>query len=215
MLEGHARSMDKARSGAGRYGRVCVMQTRLSQLALHAFCVVWKSSRKTEVKFEEAFEHPGFGKLSGEWTGFDVDNTDDPNCDWGALMTRRFLRKAQDSHELHVDGVSMKFSKAPQGIKGGIVPRQHRVSHGKGGYQRDRNRVLARLNANDFIEVYKPLCLSLPSNDGVKTRLTSLSTRSTNRYLVTRVIQCPPDPCRLGSSITPFCIFAKPFIWLT
>jgi len=26
-------------------------------------------------------------------------------------------RKAQDSYELHVDGASMKFSKAPEGVK--------------------------------------------------------------------------------------------------
>ena len=61
--------------------------------------------------------------------------------------------------------------------------------------------------------LYKPQCLSLPINDDVKTLLTSLSTRSTNRYLVTRVMQCPPDPLCAGSSTIPFCAFAKPFIW--
>ena len=64
--------MDKARSGAGRYGRVCIMQTSFRQLTLRASCVVWKSSRKSGVKCE-VFRDPGFGNVSGEWTGFDVD----------------------------------------------------------------------------------------------------------------------------------------------
>jgi len=68
----HAHSMDKARSGAGRYGRVCIMQTRLHQLTLRTSCVVWKSSRKSGVKFE-VFLDPSFGNVSGEWAGFDVD----------------------------------------------------------------------------------------------------------------------------------------------
>ena len=75
MLAGaleHARSLDKARSGARRYGRVCVMQTRLHQLTLRTSCVVWKSSRKSGVKFE-VFGDPGFGDVSGEWRGFDVE----------------------------------------------------------------------------------------------------------------------------------------------
>jgi len=95
-----------------------------------------------------------------------------------------------------------------------ITPRQHEVSE-KGGYQREGSYVLARLNEDAFIELYKPLCLSLPINDEVKILLASLFTQSTNGYLVTRVIQCPPDPRWSGSSrsTTPFCIFVKPFIW--
>ena len=69
----HARSMDKARSGAGRYGRVCIMQTRLYHFTLFTSCVVWKSSGKSGVKFELFRRDPGFGNVSGEWTGFDVD----------------------------------------------------------------------------------------------------------------------------------------------
>jgi len=98
-------------------------------------------------------------------------------------------------------------------LKEGITPRQHRVSQ-KGG---EGNYVLARpLNEDAPIELYKPLCLSLPINDDIKILLASLSSRSTNEYLVTRVIQCPPDPRCLGSSIstTPFCAFAKPFVWI-
>jgi len=64
------------------------------------------------------------------------------------------------------------------------------------------------------LDLYKPLMLSLPSNDNLKSLLTSFSTRLTNRYLVTSVIQCPPDPFRPGSNITtPLYSVAKPFVW--
>jgi len=63
----HARSMDKARSEAP----VCIMRTRLDQLTLRT-CVVGKSSRDNGVKLE-VFWDPGFGYVSDEWTGFDVD----------------------------------------------------------------------------------------------------------------------------------------------
>ena len=63
----HARSLDKARSGA----RVCIMQTRLRQLTLRTG-VVWKSSRENGIKLE-VFEDPGLDCVSGQWTGLDVD----------------------------------------------------------------------------------------------------------------------------------------------
>ena len=63
------------------------------------------------------------------------------------------------------------------------------------------------------LDLYKPLMLSLPSNDDLKSLLTSLSTSLTNRYLVTRIIQCP-DPRKLSSNITtPLYNIAKPFVW--
>ena len=53
--------------------------------------------------------------------------------------------------------------------------------------------------------------LSLPSNDDLKSLLTSLSTRLTNRYLVSEVIQYCDDP---DSGITRYlCDIAKPFVW--
>ena len=67
----HAQSMDKARSGAGRYGRVYIKQTRLRQSTLRIY-VMWQSSRENGVKLE-VFRDPGVGNVSGEWTGFDVD----------------------------------------------------------------------------------------------------------------------------------------------
>ena len=66
----------------------------------------------------------------------------------------------------------------------------------------------------DSLYLYKPLMLSLPSNDDLKLLLTSLSTHLTNRYLVTRIIQCPPDPCQPSSNATtPLYSIAKPFVW--
>jgi len=56
--------------------------------------------------------------------------------------------------------------------------------------------------------------LSLPSNDDLKSLLSSFSTRLTNRYLVTRVIHCPPDSDEPDSNITtPLYSVAKPFFW--
>ena len=64
------------------------------------------------------------------------------------------------------------------------------------------------------LDLYKPLMLSLQSNDNLKSLLTSFSTRLTNRYLVTGIIQCPPDPCQPGANITtPLYSVAKPFVW--
>ena len=66
--------MNKVRSGAERYGQVCIMQTRLPRSAktLQISSVMWKSSRMRGVKLE-VFHDPGFGDISGEWTAFDVD----------------------------------------------------------------------------------------------------------------------------------------------
>ena len=70
----HAQHMNKAHSGAERYGRACVMQTHLPQTTriLQISSVMWKSSRMRGVKLE-VFHDPGFGDVSGEWTALDVD----------------------------------------------------------------------------------------------------------------------------------------------
>ena len=88
-----------------------------------------------------------------------------------------------------------------------ITPRQHEIF--------SMGRILAR-NPTNFrlLNLYKPLILSLPSNDDLKSLLTSCSTRLTNRYLVTRIVQCPPDRLQPGSNITtPLYSVAKPFVW--
>jgi len=92
-------------------------------------------------------------------------------------------------------------------LKADITPRQHELS--------SKDHVMAWNRTNfSHLDLYKPLMLSLPSNDDLKSLLTSLSTRLTNRSLVIRIIQCPPDPCQHGSNITtPFYSIAKPFVW--
>ena len=69
-----AHHMNKARSGAERYGQIFIMQTRLLQTTriLRVSSVMWKSSRVCAVKLE-VFHDPGFGDVSGEWTALDVD----------------------------------------------------------------------------------------------------------------------------------------------
>jgi len=90
----------------------------------------------------------------------------------------------------------------------------------------------------ESVTLYKPFGLSLPNDHGVMTLLSSQSTRLTNRYLVTRVIQSPIDhsgefssshsityiQCPIVGSVsgldtnsssvaTRLCLFAKPFVW--
>ena len=72
-------------------------------------------------------------------------------------------------------------------------------------------------NLVDFCDLnpHNSLILSLPiANDNLKTLLTSLSTRLTNRCLVTRIIQPLPDPRKPGSNTsTSWYSIAKPFVW--
>ena len=70
----YAQHMNKARSGAERYGQLCVMQTCLPRTTriLQILSVMWKSSRMCGVKLE-LFHDPGFDNVSGEWTAFDVN----------------------------------------------------------------------------------------------------------------------------------------------
>jgi len=86
-----------------------------------------------------------------------------------------------------------------------IIPGQHKIS--------SMDKVAAkRVTAwnwtdNNHLDLYKPLMLSLPRNDDLKSLLTSLSTRLTDRYLVTRVVQSSDDP---DSSAKPYlCDTAK------
>ena len=95
-----------------------------------------------------------------------------------------------------------------------ITPRKHEISS-NGAYWRDNNYVMAHGDLGS-VDLYKPLGLSLPSNDDFKALLASLSTRLANRYLVTRVIQCSldPDPCWHFLDIPArLCSFEKPLLW--
>ena len=84
-----------------------------------------------------------------------------------------------------------------------ITPMQHKLS--------SEDRMIASNWMGFPLCLYKPLVLSLPSNDDLKALLTSLSTRLTNGYLVTRVIQYSDDPD--SSIIRYLCDIAKPFVW--
>ena len=67
---------------------------------------------------------------------------------------------------------------------------------------------------NCITYLYKPLGLSLPSNDDFKSLLVSLSTRLTDRYLITAVIQCDRNPRYCGSgSKSRWYNIVKPFVW--
>ena len=89
-------------------------------------------------------------------------------------------------------------------LKVDVTPRQHEIS------SKDHVTVWNRTNER-YLDLYNPRMQSLPSNDDLKSLLTSLSTRLTNRYLITRVIQYSKDSC----SSTMACLYsvAKPFTW--
>ena len=72
--QANARAMNKAHFGVARYGRICIMQTRLNHTTriLQISSVMWMSSRRCGVKLD-VFHNPGFCDALGEWTAFDVD----------------------------------------------------------------------------------------------------------------------------------------------
>ncbi|KAL4070148.1 heterokaryon incompatibility protein-domain-containing protein [Scleroderma yunnanense] len=220
----HARSMAEVCSGGGRYGCVRVKHTYLpgSTRTLRTSCVVWESLRNCGVKIEvPRYSYNGPDK----WTAFDVEGTNDPNCDMRDLMMPHSPRNLSKSrYTLLVDGVSVEFSRAPKGINLGdygyltssddfhfegnifsdlkslcsepdITPRQHKINK-KNGYHTNSDYVEAHSSISNDVPVtlYRPLGLSLPSNPDFKSSLASLSMRLTNRYIITRVIQCATAP---------------------
>ena len=121
-----------------------------------------------------------------------------------------------------------------------ISPNQHMIGD-KQGY-RDSDSVKAGQDLlSGGIVLHKPTGLSLPSSDHVNSILVLLSARFTDRYLVTRIIQCDQfteyragpsgEPTRtevfhimylivevglkkmVSNATTPLCTFAKPLIW--
>ena len=97
-------------------------------------------------------------------------------------------------------------------LKANITPRQHKISE-KDGDQRKSNFVKVYPHSGDFIVLHKPLGLSLPRHEDLKSLLVSSSTRLTNRYLITQVIQCHIDSRWPGSGATRWYNVAKPFVW--
>ena len=85
-----------------------------------------------------------------------------------------------------------------------ITPRQHEISTvGLAMAWTPGDNILLHLN--------KPLMLSLPSNEDIKSLLTSLSTPLSSRYLVRRVIKYSIN-WDLGIR-AQLCDIAKPFVW--
>ncbi|KAL4070215.1 hypothetical protein V8B97DRAFT_1871798 [Scleroderma yunnanense] len=262
----HARSMAEVHSQGGRYGRVYVKHTCIpgSSWTVRTSCVTWESSRNCGVRID-AFQYPYNGPDT--WMGFYVEGTNDSNYDiWGLMIPyspRTYV--FQSSYTLRVDGVTMKFSLAPKGVKLGdyghltdyedfryegnvfadltlepnITARRHKIEN-EHGYNTDNDYVKAHRSdlLGVSVSLHKPLGLSLPNDLGFNSSLVSLSNRLTNKYLITRVVQCVPVPSSEWSShdaspyrcesmytqlfhtlvtglysTTPFCKIAKPFVW--
>ncbi|KIM51524.1 hypothetical protein SCLCIDRAFT_1224464 [Scleroderma citrinum Foug A] len=239
----HALSIvEKLQFGARVHYQIDILQTRLPRstwILQTSYVTMWRSSRMLGVKLE-VYQDPGFGNISGKWTCFGVDGTYDPNRDWQGLMIRHHPRE-WDGCEIRVDGVDMKFSYAPNEMKLGdcghftdskdffcegnlfadlkslsltanITPRQHNMSE-RCWYWNNDDSVKRLFCGNGFNKLYKLLGQSLPSNDDLNSLLASLSTRCTNKYLITTVVQCPPDPRQPDSGTTHWYKIVKPFVW--
>ncbi|KIM50494.1 hypothetical protein SCLCIDRAFT_1225311 [Scleroderma citrinum Foug A] len=203
----YAQHMNRAPSGAERYGRIFIMHSRLRQITkiLRISSVMWKSSRMCAVKLE-LFHDAGFGDVSGDWTAFDADGTDDPGCDWRGLM---ILDQPRKYHSYETNGIPTNFLTAPDGIKLGDY-----------GHFTDpkefccEGNLFADLESLSSMADISPRQHGISSKDCVVSLLTSFSTRLTDRYLVTEIIQCRPDPRQPGSNVTtPLYSVAKPFVW--
>ncbi|KIM53501.1 hypothetical protein SCLCIDRAFT_31847 [Scleroderma citrinum Foug A] len=202
----HIQDMNKARSGAERSDQVCIMQTRLPQTTriLQISSVMWKSSRMRGVRLD-VFHGHSLDDVSGEWSAIDVDGTDSPGCDWRGLM---ILDRQRKYGSYKMGRALDNFLAAPYGIELGDYGQFTDAKE----FCREGN--LLKSLPDIITRQQHEMDLSLPSNDDLKSVLTSLSTVLTDRYLVTKIIQCPPDPLQPGSNITtPLYSVAKPFVW--
>ncbi|KAL4076543.1 heterokaryon incompatibility protein-domain-containing protein [Scleroderma yunnanense] len=112
-----------------------------------------------------------------------------------------------------------------------ITPKQHKIGkiyllRGKEGTRSIFRRLISPFR---HLTLYKPLGLSLPSNHHFTSLLASLSTQFANKYLISRIIQCPtapPGEPPMQSSISthsdqfprldvtiPLCTIEKPLVW--
>ncbi|KAL4082154.1 heterokaryon incompatibility protein-domain-containing protein [Scleroderma yunnanense] len=205
----HARSMPLMRSRERGNGHLWFKRTPLlgSTWTVVTSYVVWEGSSKRDVKIG-VFPYPCH--KPDQWTGVNVEETDDPNCDIRGLMIpysprSEFSRRC----ELRVNGVMMKFLVAHDGVELGdygyftdsdefccegnifadrrwlssevdFTPREHKIDHVD----------WRSTYSGGSIILTKPIGLSLPSNPDFSGLLVSFSTRLINKYLVTRVIQC-------------------------
>ena len=80
-----------------------------------------------------------------------------------------------------------------------IIPSEHKIED-TNAHETDSDHVAVHRRLNTPFTLYKPLGLSLPSNRGFNSFLASLSTRLSNKFLVTMVVQCPTDLSSEGTS---------------
>ena len=158
---------------------------------------------------------------------------------------------------LQVDGIWMKFTLAHQGIQvstylsyNAWISREQLGDYGyfsdsghfhhQGNLFTDVKHLIPEVDTiprqqemrpglDSNTEVVDNYCLSLPSNHTFHSLLASLSPRFTNKYLVTRVVQCRRgEYCvgilglvsdgrlvwgpNVGTTMT-FCTIRKPFVW--
>ena len=92
-----------------------------------------------------------------------------------------------------------------------ITPRQPKISE-RGQWQ-DRESDITTVSRGSLLRRSELYGLSLPSNDEFKSLLVTFSARLANKYLVTCVVERPPNPHWPGSSITYEYNIAKPFVW--
>ncbi|KAL4064876.1 heterokaryon incompatibility protein-domain-containing protein [Scleroderma yunnanense] len=238
----HARSMAEVRSRGGCHGHIWVKHICPpgSLWTIRTSCVIWENSTKCGIRIDGV---PDPYNGPGEWTSFDVDGTNDPNCDIRGLMIRHSPKNG--SYTLLVDGVSMDFSQAFKPIKLGdygyitdpedfcctgnifddfkycvserdITPRQHKIDD-KNGHNTTSHYVEAydSIHFRNLGTLYNPCGQSLPSNHNFNSLLASLSTQLTNKYLVTRVISGKISRPFLPFSETKIHLYAiaKPFTW--
>ena len=142
-----------------------------------------------------------------------------------------------DSNNFYCEGNIFDY----RASDGDIGPKQHRIDEQQ-GYNTDGDRVKTGQSGlwdpfSSEVTLQKPIGLSLPTNDHVNSILAFLSAQFTNKYLVTRVIQCNQTAPRrvfwgelmctelfhimyliveLGNvsyTAIPLCTFATPSVW--
>ncbi|KAL4076540.1 heterokaryon incompatibility protein-domain-containing protein [Scleroderma yunnanense] len=216
----YAQSLVNIDIGVRREPRSCVcsMQTPLpgSSWIVRISCIMWDRSRNYGVRID-AFQNSGFGNVSKKWRSIDVDRNNGSNHDMQGLM----IPSAWGRHRLPVDGISREFSLAPKQIKLGdyghligvedfhcegnivddlkpfllksdITPRKHKIGFNTSS---DYVTICEGIHPGPpSLILYKPFGLSLPSNCRFNSLLASYSTRLTNRYLVTTVVECCTVP---------------------
>ncbi|KAL4070169.1 heterokaryon incompatibility protein-domain-containing protein [Scleroderma yunnanense] len=229
-----------------------------SNLTVRVSCVMWEGSTKCGVRID-AVQYPynvpdnwkGFDvggtngpnrdirglmiphRLRNEFQSSYVLLVEGVTMEW-TLAPKGIKRQLGDygclteSEDFHCEGnIFTDLRTLPSEM---VASSRHRIDR-MDGYNTNSDYVEAHKTRFLGVPVtlYKPHASSLPINCDVNALLVSLSTRLTNRYIVTSVIQCNNVPPSQSSTLsnrpvksygsskvdptTPLCIFAKPFMW--